>query len=43
MNRSLPFLFAMVLAFSTAALGADGLIAIKSPFAANAYGSRPIL
>jgi len=40
MNRSLPFLSATLLAFSTAALGADGLIAIKSPFAAKEAMNR---
>ena len=35
MNRSLPFLFATLLAFSTATLAADGLVAIKSPFSAK--------
>ena len=40
MNRSLPFLFAMLLAFSTAALGADGLVAIKSPFSGKETMNR---
>jgi uncharacterized protein (DUF302 family) len=40
MNRSLPVLFAMLLAFSTAALGADGLVAIKSPFSAKETMNR---
>ena len=40
MNRSLPFLFAMLLAFSTAARGADGLIAIKSSFSAKETMNR---
>jgi len=31
-NHSLAFVFASLLALSTAAIGADGLIAIKSPF-----------
>ena len=35
MNRSLPLLFAMLLCASTAALGAEGLVAIKSPFPAK--------
>jgi uncharacterized protein (DUF302 family) len=40
MNRSLPFLYAMLLAFSTAALGADGLVAIKSPFSGKETMNR---
>jgi uncharacterized protein (DUF302 family) len=40
MNPSLPFLFAMLLAFSTAALGADGLVAIKSPFSGKETMNR---
>ena len=40
MNRSLPFLFAMLLAFSTAVLGADGLVAIKSPFSGKETMNR---
>src|SRR6266545_8361330 len=40
MNRSLPFAFASLLAFSSAAFGADGLIAIKSPFAAKETMNR---
>lgn len=40
MNRSLPFLIAMLLAVSTAALGADGLVAIKSPFSAKETMNR---
>ena len=35
MNRSMVFLFATLLTFSAAALGADGLVAIKSPFSAK--------
>ena len=35
MTRSLPFVFASLLAFSSAAFGADGLVAIKSPFPAK--------
>jgi uncharacterized protein (DUF302 family) len=35
MTRSLPFVFASLLAFSSAVFGADGLVAIKSPFPAN--------
>jgi uncharacterized protein (DUF302 family) len=34
-NRSMVFLFATLLTFSAAALGADGLVAIKSPFSAK--------
>jgi uncharacterized protein (DUF302 family) len=40
MGRSLPFVFASLLAFSSAALGADGLIAIKSPFTAKETMNR---
>lgn len=40
MNRSLPFVFASLLALSAAAFGADGLIAIKSPFAAKETMNR---
>jgi uncharacterized protein (DUF302 family) len=39
-NRSLPLLFATLLAFSTAALAADGLVAIKSPFSAKETMNR---
>ena len=35
MTRSLPFVFASLLALSSAAFGADGLVAIKSPFPAK--------
>ena len=35
MTRSLPFVFASLLALSFSAFGADGLVAIKSPFPAN--------
>src|SRR5712692_1224859 len=35
MTRSLLFVFASLLALSSAAFGADGLVAIKSPFAAK--------
>ena len=35
MTRSLLFVFASLLALSSAAFGADGLIAIKSPFPAK--------
>ena len=35
MNRSLPFVFAALLALSSAAFGADGLVAIKSPYPAK--------
>ena len=35
MKRSLPFVFAALLAFSIAAFGAEGLVAIKSPYAAK--------
>ena len=34
-NRSLPFVLATLLALSSAAFAADGLVAIKSPFAAK--------
>src|SRR6266498_5994606 len=40
MNRSLPFAFASLLSFSSAAFGADGLIAIKSPFTAKETMNR---
>ena len=40
MNRLLPFLFATLLVFSTAALAADGLVAIRSPFAARETMNR---
>ena len=36
MKCSLPFLFATLLVVSTAALAADGLVAIKSPLSAKA-------
>jgi uncharacterized protein (DUF302 family) len=35
MTRSLLFVFASLLALSSAAFGADGLVAIKSPFSAK--------
>ena len=35
MMRSLPFVFASLLALSSAAFGADGLVAIKSPYPAK--------
>src|SRR5712691_139163 len=35
MTRSLPFVFASLLALSSAAFAADGLVAIKSPFPAR--------
>lgn len=35
MKPSLPVVVALLLAASSAALGADGLIAVKSPFAAK--------
>jgi len=35
MKRSLPFVFAALLAFSIAAFGAEGLVAIKSPYPAK--------
>ncbi|HEV2040872.1 MAG TPA: DUF302 domain-containing protein [Casimicrobiaceae bacterium] len=40
MNRSLTFLFATLLACSTAALGADGLVATKSSFSAKETMNR---
>src|SRR3989475_7211294 len=40
MNRSLSFVLVSLLAFSSAAFGADGLIAIKSPFAAKETMNR---
>ncbi len=40
MNRSPAFVFVLLLALSTAAIGADGLIAIKSPFAAKETMNR---
>ena len=40
MNRSLPLVFASLLAFSSAAFGADGVIAIKSPFTAKETMNR---
>ena len=40
MNRSKAFLFATLLAFSAAALGADGLVALKSPFSARETMNR---
>ncbi|HEV2037884.1 MAG TPA: DUF302 domain-containing protein [Candidatus Eremiobacteraceae bacterium] len=40
MNRSLHFLFATLLVFSTGALGADGLVAIKSSFSAKETMNR---
>ena len=40
MNHSLAFVFASLLALSTAAIGANGLIAIKSPFAAKETMNR---
>ena len=40
MNRSLAFVFASLLAFSPAAFGADGLVAIRSPFAAKETMNR---
>ena len=35
MTRSLPFVFASLLALSSAAFGADGLVVLKSPFPAK--------
>ena len=40
MNRSPPFLFATLFALSSAAFGADGLVAIKSPFATKETMNR---
>lgn len=40
MNRSKAFLFATLLVFSAAALGADGLVALKSPFSARETMNR---
>ena len=40
MNRSIVFVFATLLAFSTAVLAADGLVAIKSPFSAKETMNR---
>jgi uncharacterized protein (DUF302 family) len=39
-NRSIVFVFATLLAFSTAVLAADGLVAIKSPFSAKETMNR---
>jgi uncharacterized protein (DUF302 family) len=39
-NHSTAFVFASLLALSTAAMGANGLIAIKSPFAARETMNR---
>lgn len=40
MNRSLSFLFALLLVVSSAVFGADGLIAVKSPFPAKETMNR---
>ena len=40
MNRSLPFVFASLLAVSSIAFGADGLVTIKSPFTAKETMNR---
>ena len=40
MNRSIIILFATLLLFSTAVLGADGLVAIKSPYSAKETMNR---
>src|SRR6266404_476640 len=40
MNRSIVFVFATLLAFSTATLAADGLVAIKSPFSGKETMNR---
>jgi uncharacterized protein (DUF302 family) len=40
MNRSLPVVFALLLTVSSFAFGADGLIAVKSPFTAKETMNR---
>lgn len=40
MHRAKAFLFATLLAFAAAALGADGLVALKSPFSARETMNR---
>ncbi len=40
MHRAKAFLFATLLAFAAAALGADGLVALKSPFSAKETMNR---
>lgn len=40
MNRSLSFLFVLLLAVSSAAFGADGLVSVKSPFSAKETMNR---